>query len=268
MHPRLSVSAICSLQWSLDEDLAFWARTGIARVGISVAKLDAAGMEAGARRIADAGLDVTNVLGPGPFELRRPDQWDEGRDRMRSVLDAASVMGADCVVFTTGPAGALTWDEAADALTEALAPVRGVADGAGVPLALEHTNQFRVDISFVHTLRDAVDLARHAGVGLCVETNACWAERGLIETILRGVDTFTVVQVSDFAVGTMCTPDRAVPGDGDIPFPRILGAFLDAGYTGPFDLELVGPRIESEGYESAITRSIDYLNALLTDLGA
>ena len=38
-----------------------------------------------------------------------------------------------------------------------------------------------------------------------------------------------------------------MPGDGDIPFDRILGPLLAAGYTGAFDLELIGPRIEAEG---------------------
>jgi hypothetical protein len=48
----------------------------------------------------------------------------------------------------------------------------------------------------------------------------------------------------------------------------LLGDVLAAGYAGPFDLELVGPRIDAEGYASAITRSITALNDLLADLGA
>jgi sugar phosphate isomerase/epimerase len=71
------------------------------------------------------------------------------------------------------------------------------------------------------------------------------------------------VQVSDYAVGTLSTPNRLVPGDGDIPLARIIGHVLDAGYEGVFDLELVGPRIEDEGYRSAISRSCDYLSQLL-----
>ena len=98
----------------------------------------------------------------------------------------------------------------------------------------------RVDVGFVHTLADVVDLARRLGIGVCVETNACWAERGLARTIAAGVDTFRVVQVSDFAIGTLSTPNRLVPGDGDIPLERILGQILAAGYVGAFDLELIG----------------------------
>ena len=71
------------------------------------------------------------------------------------------------------------------------------------------------------------------------------------------------MQVSDYAIGTHTTPDRLVPGDGDIPLGRIVGQLLDAGYEGVFDIEMIGPRIEDEGYESAIRRSIDVVQALI-----
>jgi sugar phosphate isomerase/epimerase len=73
--------------------------------------------------------------------------------------------------------------------------------------------------------------------------------------------------VSDYAVGTLSTPNRLVPGDGDIPIERILRDVLDAGYTGMFDIELIGPRIEDEGYGPAISRSVDWLTGALTRLG-
>ena len=128
------------------------------------------------------------------------------------------------------------------------------ARARGIPFGLEHTNSLRVDVGFVHTLRDVVDLARRLDIGVCVELNACWAERGLAETIRDAVDTFRIVQVSDFAIGTLSTPNRLVPGDGDIPLERILGQVLAAGYEGCFDLELIGPRIDEEGYASACRR--------------
>ena len=100
-----------------------------------------------------------------------------------------------------------------------------------------------------------------------MEVNACWSERALDATIRDGVDTLRLVQVSDFAIGTLSTPNRLVPGDGDIPLERIIGTVLDAGYTGCFDLELIGPRIDDEGYPSAIRRSVDWLTEVLTRLG-
>jgi sugar phosphate isomerase/epimerase len=265
---RISVSAICTFDWSLDEDLAFYAKHGITNVGISLVKLERHGWVEGAARVRDAGLRVTNLIGLGPLHLASPEQWPEQRERLMHALDAGVTVGAECLVVTTGPAGPLAWEAAADALEAALDPVLAEAHTRGVSFALEHTNSLRVDVGFVHSLADVVDLARRLDVGVCMEINACWAERGLAATIADAIDLLRLVQVSDYAVGTLSTPNRLVPGDGDIPLARILGQVLDAGYEGCFDLELIGPAIESEGYATAIPRSVERLDALLRSLDA
>jgi sugar phosphate isomerase/epimerase len=267
-HSRVCVSAISTFKLDLAGDLDFWAAHGIATVGVSVAKLDAFGWEEGTARIVDSGVRVANIIGLGPFLLTDPSQWERQRERLTRALEAGHTMGAECVVFTTGPAGPLQWDEAADALEAALAPVLVETRALGIPFAVEHTNSLRVDVGFVHSLHDVVDLARRLGTGVCMEINACWAERGLAATIANAIDVIRLVQVSDFAIGTLATPDRRVPGDGDIPLERILGQVLAAGYEGVFDLELIGPKIDAEGYDSAVPRAVDALGSLLTRLGA
>jgi sugar phosphate isomerase/epimerase len=268
MHARVSVSAISTFAWDLPSDLAFYARVGITNVGISVAKLERHGWEDAAARVVDAGLRVTNLIGLGPFRLAEPDRWPAQQERLMRAVAVADRVGAECLVFTTGPAGPLPWDEAADALETAMKPVLAESAARGVPFAIEHTNSLRVDVGFVHTLNDAIDLARRLGTGVCMEINACWAERDLAATVRAGVDTLRLVQVSDFAVGTLATPDRRVPGDGDIPLARIIGDVLAAGYPGCFDLELIGPAIDEEGYEAAVVRSVTNLTDLLAAAGA
>jgi sugar phosphate isomerase/epimerase len=268
MHPRISVSAICTFTWSLDEDVAFWTDAGITNVGVSVAKLERAGWSEGVGRVEAAALQVSNLIGLGPFHLDDSAGWNAQRERLVRAVDAAVTLGAECLVFTTGPSGRLAWEDAADALETAITPVLAAARERDVAFAIEHTNPLRVDVGFVHSLRDDIDLARRLGTGVCMEINACWAERDLNRTIRDGIDVLRLVQVSDFSIGTLSTPNRLVPGDGDIPLERIIGAVLEAGYTGCFDLELIGPRIDDEGYASAIRRSVDWLTDLLTRLGA
>jgi sugar phosphate isomerase/epimerase len=268
MHPRVSVSAISTYNWSLDEDLAFWAEAGITNVGVSVVKLEQAGWDEAVGRVGAADLRVANLIGLGPFALSHRDQWPQQQDRLARVVDAAAALAAGCLVLTTGPAGPLEWDAAADRLEEAIGPALAAARARDVPFALEHTNSLRVDVGFVHTLRDAIDLARRLGCGVCMEVNACWAERDLAATVAAGVDSLALVQISDFAVGTLNTPNRLVPGDGDIPLERIVGQVLDAGYAGVFDLELIGPRIDEEGPRAAVPRAVDALTGLLERLGA
>jgi len=264
MHDNISVSGVSSWDWSLDEDLAFYERAGIDNVGISFRKLEATGNPvAAAERVAQSGLRVTNLLVPGPFDLDQPERWPEQRGRASTMMDTALTLGPELVVFTTGRAGRLTWERAADALEEVMRNMIAEADREQVRIVLEHTNSLRTDVGFVHTLRDVIELAWRLGAGVCMEINACWAERNLGGTIAAGIDAISLVQMSDAAVGTRTTPDRLVPGDGDIPLERIVGQLLDAGYLGVFDIEIVGPHIDDEGYESAITRSIAQVGALL-----
>jgi sugar phosphate isomerase/epimerase len=268
MHQRISVSAISTSAWDLDADLAFYARTGIDHVGVSLHKLERHGLEQGADEVATTGLRVTNLLARGPFTLADPGGWEAQQRRTLAGLDAAVVMSAECMVLTTGPAGPLSWEDAADALATVLSPVVDESKRRGLPLALEHTNSLRPDVGFLHSLRDTMDVARRLGVGVCMELNACWGERGLGQTVARGVDLLRLVQVSDYVIGTLRTPDRAVPGDGDIPLARIIGLLVESGYEGVFDIELVGPRIEEEGYERAVPRAIERVEGLLAAAGS
>jgi len=265
VHPRLSVSAVSSWRWSLDEDLGFWAGAGIDHVGLSFRKLEEAGLDVAVGRVRDAGLRVSNVVELGWWDLAEPSTWSGQQDRLLGAVTVAEALGG-CLVLTTGPAGRLDWDAAADALDEAIEPVRSAADGVGVLLTVEHTGPLRLDLSFVTTLRDGVDLARRLDVLACVEVNSCFAERGLAATLSDGRDVIGHVQLSDFVIGSLCTPDRAVPGDGDIDLERIIAAILAADYTGSFEIELVGPRIEAEGYAAAIVRAVAHVDALLAEL--
>ena len=271
MHPRACVSAISTFNLALDEDLAFWDRHEIRTVGVSVAKLERFGWAEGTKLVADAaaaGLRIANLIGLGPFHLANPASWPKQQERLVRSIETAAAVGAECMVFTTGPFAPLTWEEAADALDAALTPILSEAASRGVPFAIEHTNSLRVDVGFVHTLKDAIDLARRFDVGVCMELNACWAERGLDATIRDGIDRIRLVQVSDFTVGTVASSQRLVPGDGDIPIERILGRVLDAGYAGVFDLELIGDAIVTEGYDAAVPRAVEALGAILERLGA
>ena len=268
LHPRLSVSGISTIGWTLAQDIAFWRSVGVTLVGVATHKLAGPGLEAVATDLAEAGISVSNVVGSMGFHIDQPELWDTERAALVATLDVADRLGATCVCTLPGPAGRLRSDDAVAAFAEAVAPVAGYADGLGVTLAVEHANTLRRDLGFVHSLADAVDMAEVTGTGICVELNNAWVEMHLAETFRRGVDHFALVQVSDFVVGTVDTPNRAVPGDGDMPLEWLLAELLAAGYEGTFDLEIIGPRIEAEGYASAVRRGAAWVSDTLERLGA
>jgi len=162
----------------------------------------------------------------------------------------------------------MPWEEAAQRFCAELAPLVERGRELGLRLALEPTNPLRTDVSFVHCVRDAVDLARTAGMGVVVDLYSCWYERGLDDLVRKNIDVVALVQVCDYRLGTYDMPNRGAVGDGDIPVERLLGLVLDAGYDGPFDIEILGPRIEAEGYRAPIARSVERVSGMLARLGA
>jgi sugar phosphate isomerase/epimerase len=262
VDPRLSVSALSSMRLTLDEDLRLWRDLGVRTVGLFLPKLEVVGLDAAVDRVRAAGLAVSSVACQG-FSLDEPATWPERRAHLAAAVDAAAALDASCLFVTAGRPGALGFEASVDALGAALGPVQDRARGRGLELAVEHTNPMRRDVGFIHTLADMVEVARGLGVGVVVELTNCWAERGLEATIADGVDTFRLVQASDYVVGTVCATERAVPGDGDIPLAALLGTMQGAGYGGYFELEMLGPRVEAEGYRAAIARALVTLEPML-----
>lgn len=134
-----------------------------------------------------------------------------------------------------------------------------------VPLGIDMVEEYR---HMAHTLEDTITLADIAGIGVCIDIHPCWFEGGLRRRFNRAASILGLVQVSDYVLGDKAAPCRAVPGDGAIPLERILGDLLEEGYRGVFDLELLGPRIESEGARAATKRAAENLSGILAKLGA
>jgi sugar phosphate isomerase/epimerase len=208
-------------------------------------------------------VSASALLHPNAFTLDEPANWPAQRVALLGSMGNAALLGAPCVYVTTGPAWRQPWESAASAFGEALGPLVGHAAMVGVRLAVEPTNPLRSDIGFVHTLRDALVLALACDLDVCVDLFACWYERDLRATLRRAAGRIALVQISDYVPGTVDLPNRAVPGDGVIPLRSLIDAVLEDGYTGAFDLELLGPRITAEGVPAALSRAVAWLNAAL-----
>jgi sugar phosphate isomerase/epimerase len=251
MHPRLTIlSRFAAPGVSLAEELGQLAGAGAERAGLNARRLG--GDPAAA--VSHAGIDVTH-LGTGGLLAA-----DLGQ-----AVDAAVAVGAPIVYGPTGGALGLEWDDAAAAFAVAIAPHVAYATERGVALLIEPTISLFADISILHTLRDAVELAERTGVGVCVDVHHCWTERGLRDAIGAAAPRIGLVQISDWIPGVRHHL-RAVPGDGAIPLERILGWILEAGYTGLFDLE-VHPEPDVPAGDT-IARALDRGARLLERFGA
>jgi sugar phosphate isomerase/epimerase len=269
MHERISVHSICFPTAGIEELGRNWRAVDATRVSFSSLQVLDYGTPRVRRMLDAAGQQtetVTHVFRAGPLASRAADMEAE-RTQLTRAIEAAALLGARSVYMLTGGRGEMNWEQAAAVFAATIAPCRKIAQDAGIALAIENTSPFYAHSHLSNNLRDTITLAEIAEIGVCIDVFGCWTEAGLREQILRAMPRCELVQVSDYVLGDRALPCRAVPGDGVIPWPDILRWLLEAGYTGTFDLELIGPRIDQEGQVAAVRRSGDVVGAMLADLG-
>jgi sugar phosphate isomerase/epimerase len=262
---RFSVSQITTLHRCFEDDIGAFAAAGVPAVGIAIRKLEACGVPRATRLLRDAQLAVSCVTSSGMFPLGDAGGERAALERTRRHLAAAGELGADCLMVLPGSAIGWSWEDAAARARPLLEALLGDAERAGVRIAIEPTSQLRMDLAFLHSFDEALDVADAIDspwLGVVLELNNAWIERRLYENIRRRTARIALVQVSDFKVGTLSASERVVIGDGDIPLRRICTALADAGYGGWYDIELLGTAIEAEGYERVVPRAIARFRAL------
>ncbi|WP_026343286.1 sugar phosphate isomerase/epimerase [Nocardia sp. BMG111209] len=262
-HPRLSVSQMCTYSWSFGQNLELIDALGLAKVGLLINKADDYGRDAAVAALADRGIPATTVITRG-FDLSAPDTWDAVRAELNGVTDLAARTGGS-PYFTPGAADGRSFDELTEALAEAVAPCIGYAESRGVRLAIEPT--LRPDRSYFHTLAEGIEVADRTGLGLIADIGNCWGETDYEATVRRAGSRIAVVQICDVRTDPPPPPgDRVVPGDGDLDIAGFVRAALDSGYTGVFELEVLGPGVEAEGYAATTRRAVDRATALLEEV--
>ena len=253
------MNQISTLRWSFERDLEFYAGVGVSAIGVSIAKLEQIGIGRGVLLLRSSGFRVSCLTSSGVFPLGDEDGENQALERTKRHIEVAAEVGADCLMVMPGSSVGFSWEESAvraRAIIEKLLPV---AQAARIQLAIESSNPLQAELSFLRSFDEALDFVadiRSPWLGAVLETNEAWSERRLYKNIRYRTELIALVQVSDFKIGTTSVSDRAVMGDGDVPLRRIFRALSEAGYRKWYDIELVGPQIEAEGYESMLPRAM------------
>jgi sugar phosphate isomerase/epimerase len=265
IDPRVSALGASLSEYDLAEDIAFCLESGFTQYGVPAYKLDRAGWDAGIEALQESGLVCSTVMHSAAFTLWHESAWPAQEQRLLAVLDAARALNAGCVYITSGPAGALGFEEAAEAFTRAVAPAAAHARAIGVPLTVEPTVPVYAHISFIHNMRDLIDVARLSGLGVCLDVFPVFQEGGFLDSIREAGSLIQFVQIGNFVPGEQFVPNRAELDDPDgvVPVASILSAVLDTGYAGAIDIELVGPRIRAAGEHAALLRAAAWVTDYL-----
>jgi len=266
MHPRLSIDAMCTFKWSFEQDLALWRDLGVRHAGLLGVKLGAA-PEASMARLDAAGITASTIIASS-FDLADPASWEGTVAAHRAVIDLAAGHGGHSIYFTPGRTTGAPWRDVLKLFAEAVAPTVAYAKIRGVRAAIEPS--LRTNVSFVNTLRDAIDVAELTGISLIADFGNMWMERDFREVLFAAMPHIALMQIGDVVVGSPGRPPpggRAHIGQGELPLRRMMQDVLDAGYTGVFDLEVVGPQIGTDIDEAAVRRGAAAAAALLTEMG-
>jgi sugar phosphate isomerase/epimerase len=265
MHPRLSVNALSSIKWSFEQDLALWRRLGVHHAGLLISKLDG-DRKAKGQQLKAAGIRPTTVV-CGGFALAAPETWEATRKILQDALDFVAELEGASVYFAPGRTTGAPWRDVLALFAEAVGPCVNYSKRCGIPLGIEPS--LRTDASFINTLRDAADVGERTGLKVVADFGNCWMERDLREVLQRAGPNICLVQINDVIIGSAGRPSpggRVHIGEGELPLQRLMQDVMDTGYAGLFDLEVLGPVVEAEGYEIALTRGVKLASALLSEM--
>jgi sugar phosphate isomerase/epimerase len=259
---RISINTLCLEPAPLAAHVETVARLGALAISPDLQDLDGISAAPARRLLEDAGLSV-GTLTHRAFGFAAPELAAAQQERLERTIDLAHAIGSPSICLTTGGRGDLAWREAAERFAETIAPCAAHARAAGVALGLEPTSHLYADASIAHRLSDVVALARLAGIAAGIDFFACWVDSDIDEAIAAAGPICAFAQVSDHVPGDRGLPCRAVPGDGAIPLERLTKLLLAAGFRGPFDLEIIGPRLVTEGREAGLRRALAWMARVL-----
>lgn len=245
--PSFSISQVSTLQASFAEDVEAYAAAGVDGIGIWEMKLPQGADAESLALVREAGLEVTNCVPAIPSILPLPlmDGPVDPRERIEAVCASIRRLAAfepQSVACLTGPRGSLDPAEAHRIVVDGLRRIGREAQAAGVRVGLEPIQRIGSDQwTIPTTIPDAIELldeVDNANFGITFDVWHLWNGASLLDDIHEHAARFTGVHVSDWREPTRSWADRVLPGDGVADVPRILAALDEAGWRGPYDLEI------------------------------
>ncbi|HRD99763.1 MAG TPA: TIM barrel protein [Ilumatobacteraceae bacterium] len=213
---------------------------GASAISLNAADFGGIGIAEAKQIIADSGLAVSSYIDPALMRLGpvAPDL-----DALERSFGDARELGAPCFLFIAGDIAGRDPAAADQQLVDALSAVADRVAGSGVSPMIEPLHPIARELSYVHTLSHALDLAKQVpGTGVVVDTGASWWERDLVAGVAANLELVFAVQITDVRADEM-TDRRYVRAQcgaaSAVPVADLVHDFLAAGYEGWFEHEVL-----------------------------
>jgi len=255
----LSMNEITTFRWSFEQDVENYQQAGYRAIGVWRQKLADWDEDEAIELLADSGLSVSNLVWAGGFtgsDGRTPaDSIDDAADALR----LAGKISAGCLVLYPGGRNNHTFRHAGRLLRDALKELLPLAEACEVPLAIEPMHAACAkDWTFLTDLDSVVTLIEEFGspyLKLAYDTYHFPFEGRQQRELAKMAPHIGIVHLSDRIAAPSLDQDRCLLGHGLLPLRETVATLQHAGYTGPFDVKLIGPDIEARDYWSVLEQS-------------
>jgi sugar phosphate isomerase/epimerase len=244
---RFGVSEFTTNPLTFEQDIALYAEAGVQYIEVVEDKLDETHLDTQMALLHDHGLTVSSwqpsvrTLFPSHGQPE-PKPIPERLARFRHSLERLAPYAPDApFVSNTGipPDGNI--QRVIETAVREYALLADFAAGLGARIALEPLNASIANIeSAIWTVAQAMEIIHAVGrdnFGLCLDTWNVWQNADIAAEIAGAGDRIFVAQISDWRT-PRSFQDRVIPGQGTIPLPTLLRAIREAGFAGPYSVEI------------------------------
>lgn len=257
--PLPSINELTTYRWSFEEDVAHYRQAGFSAIGVWRQKIAEYGEEKGIELLAESGLAVTSLLWCGGFTGSEGRSFRECIDDACEAVELAAEMRAGCLVVYSGGRGGHTHNHARRLLRDALKELLPQAREQGVTLAVEPMHPDAAgDCTFLTDVAETIALIGALGesnLKIVFDTYHAGFSADWEKKLAAAAPHLALVHVGDGKPPADGEQARTRLGEGVVPLREMLTALKGCGYTGPYEIELIGADQQSSGYPDLLTHS-------------
>lgn len=258
---RLSISALTTFRWTLEQDLDAYSDFGFSTFGAWRRKLSDDEATAG-DLLRRGGLAVSSLAWAGGFTGGDGASFNESvRDGVAAIEQAAQLRAPVLLVFP-GPQAGHTRKHAMRLLRMAIDRLLPFAAEHQVTLAIEPRRRGgHQQCSFLNDVASGLKLVQAYAdphVKLSFDVYEFGWEPNNIDQIADAIDDVAIIKLADGSGPPRHEPHRLPLGEGMLPIEAIVGRLTDAGFDGDFELDLVGALFDRPCYRELIEVSKAY----------
>lgn len=250
--PQLSMNEVTTFRWSFREDVENYQQAGYRSIGVWRYKLIDWGEERAVDLLAESRLSVSNLLWAGGFTGSDGRTAQESLDDAADALRLAAAIQAGCLVVYPGGRNNHTYRHAGRLLRTALEELLPLAEAVEVPLAIQPKHAAcATDWSFLTDPDSVLELIHEFSspyLTLAYDTYHFPLVERQQDLLAEVAPHVSIVHLGDRRRPPNIERDRCPLGCGRLPLAETVATLIEAGYTGPFDVKLMGQEIERCDY--------------------